>query len=141
MAHGKSVGMQDSNHHEPATAGDIRAMADPDAVMSPANKNGGLVSKPCGLRAPHSFRYGPHYSAPGGAQKLQGVAYSNAYGGCSLLSLSGTVKRALERWSQPKHKAATLGMVHGPNFPRSEASVYCIRQTYRRIEISIPWFD
>ena len=51
--------MQDSNHHEPAAAGDIRAMADPDAVMSPANKNGGLVSEPCGLRAPHSFRYGP----------------------------------------------------------------------------------
>jgi hypothetical protein len=47
--------MQDSNHHEPAAAGDIRAMADPDAVMSPLP---GLVSKPCGLRAPHSFRYG-----------------------------------------------------------------------------------
>ena len=87
--------------NDPAAAGDIRAMADPDAVMSPLP---GLVSNPCGLRAPHSFegvkkltmancrscifnglghaqspvfeffhtffRYGPHYSAPGGAQKL-----------------------------------------------------------------------
>jgi len=65
--------------NDPAAAGDIRAMADPDAVMSPLP---GLVSNPCGLRAPHSFRYGPHYSAPGGAQKLQGLAYFNAYGGC-----------------------------------------------------------
>ena len=73
------MGVRNSDGHEPAAAGDIRVMADPGAVMSPLS---GLVSNPCGLRAPRSFRYGPHYSAPGGAQKLQGLAYFNAYGGC-----------------------------------------------------------
>lgn len=62
-----AVGVQISHNDEPAAAGDIRAMADADTVMSPLT---GLVSKPCGLHAPHSFRYGLHYSAPGGAQKL-----------------------------------------------------------------------
>ena len=52
--------MEDSDDHEPAAADEIRAMAHPDAAMSPANKNGGPVSNPFGLRIPDSFRYMGH---------------------------------------------------------------------------------
>jgi fucose permease len=62
-----AVGVRGSDDDEPAAAGDIRAMANAGTVMSPLM---GLVSKPYGLHAPHSFRYGLHYSAPGGAQQL-----------------------------------------------------------------------
>ena len=92
-------------------SGDIRAMADPDAVMSPLP---GLVSKPCGLHAPHSFRYGLHYSAPGGAQELQGLAYSDAYGDWGW---GGSGLQTFEhcRGSQPQRPPSVL-----------EPSIHCL---------------